>query len=195
MRRVINCFTRIGPEHLASLLLATLISIAAAQTPACADSDDLSQLDLRQASPSAQLSAARVVSIQMSALGQNGAWGSDQGIAVAFRFASPSNRRITGPLERFVKLVANPVYAVMLDHKSVEVGEARKNASGDVAQVPVLVTSSDNERVGFVFTLSLQTPGERGESEDDTLEQPICRCWMTDSVSRVELPKDERQSI
>jgi len=176
------------------LVLALLVlsaGVNAAQTTAETDPDSQ---DLRHAAPSAELSPESVVNIQMTALGQNRVWGGDQGIAVAFRFASPSNRRVTGPLQRFIKMVANPVYSVMLDHKTVEVGEARSNATGDVAQVPVLVEGADNERVGFLFTLSLQQP-EDAASDSDASEQADCRCWMTDGVSRVELPQEKRKSI
>lgn len=58
--------------------------------------------------PDPALDPADAVRIQVQALAENGA--DDAGIALTFRFASPDNRRQTGPLERFVAMVKGPVY-------------------------------------------------------------------------------------
>jgi|GEM_PF-211316 len=179
-RLSVNSLRRATQTLLAALLLVQGLSVQA-----------LDQ-DLRLASPDPELQPKTVVAIQMEALGKNARWGGDQGIGVAFRFASPSNRRVTGPLERFIQLVANPAYSVMLDHEGVEVGDARLSESGTVAQVPVLVKGEGNERVGFMFSLSLQNSTQSEQSGDN---ENVCKCWMTDSVSRIELPDQPGQSI
>lgn len=198
MKKISRDLTHAARCAATGLMLAVILAVSGGAS--AEDQDvDINDPALRQAAPNVDLSPTRVVNIQMTALGQNGKWGDDQGIAVAFRFASPSNRRVTGPLERFVKLLENPVYSAMLDHKSVEIGAARTNATGDVAQVPVVVNGLEDERVGFMFTLSLQQPlnGEtdEGAGVQEGVPEVSCECWMTDSVSRIELPQDRRQSI
>ncbi len=44
----------------------------------------------------------------------------DRGIEVTFNFASPTNKRMTGPLERFKVMVRNSVYGPMINHRSAE---------------------------------------------------------------------------
>jgi hypothetical protein len=58
--------------------------------------------------PDPALDPADAVRVQVQALAENGA--DDAGIALTFRFASPDNRRQTGPLGRFVAMVKGPVY-------------------------------------------------------------------------------------
>ena len=55
--------------------------------------------------PSPDLSPEDVVRIQVEALQRNDEPSPDAGIEAAFRFASPSNRRATGPLGRFSEMV------------------------------------------------------------------------------------------
>ena len=52
--------------------------------------------------PSAELAPEEVVAAQLHALRQNDPANRDAGIRIAFRFASPGNRQVTGPIERFI---------------------------------------------------------------------------------------------
>jgi len=112
----------------------------------------------------------------MEALGASNTPHDSGGIEIAFRFASPANKQMTGPLERFVTIVRDPVYAPMLDHSDVVYGPAL--VEGDVAQVPVVVTGPGGDQAGYVFRLSRQT------------EPPFANCWMTDGVVRRPLKPD-----
>ena len=56
---------------------------------------------LPQTKPDPSLSPQDVVSIQIEALRNNDTPYENRGIEVTFNFASPANKRITGPLERF----------------------------------------------------------------------------------------------
>ncbi|MEJ7618009.1 MAG: DUF4864 domain-containing protein [Pyrinomonadaceae bacterium] len=127
--------------------------------------------------PSPQLSPAEVIGIQLRALKDNDA--EDGGLAIVFSFASPSNRFVTGPLERFIKLVKNPVYRPMLNHRATE----RKpiEISGGAASQRVVIVDAQGETATFVFVLTKQ------------VEEPFKDCWMTDGVERVE--DDSRNQI
>ena len=70
--------------------------------------------DLPQTEPDPSLPPQDVVSIQIEALQNNDIPYEDRGIEVTFNFASPANKRMTGPLERFKVMVRNPVHIPIL---------------------------------------------------------------------------------
>jgi len=87
---------------------------------------------------------------------------------VTFNFASPANKRLTGPLERFKAMVRNPTYGPMIDHRSakyenlvVEDGSAR---------VDIILTAKEGVYLGYRFFLSRQQGN------------PYEGSWMTDAV-------------
>jgi hypothetical protein len=120
--------------------------------------------------PSPKLTPGQVVRIVMDALQHNDE--DDSGIAVTFDFASPANREVTGPLERFAQMVKNPAYGPMLNYKSAEYGKAV--VVDDQAQQVVKIVAADDEVAVYVFRLSKQPDGEYEG------------CWMTDGVIRVQ---------
>jgi len=128
--------------------------------------------------PDPGLSPEEVVQIQTEALGNNDHPYPDAGIEITFRFASPQNKLSTGPLPRFIGIVRGPVYGLMINHAGAEFGPA--HIDGNVAQVPVLITTPDGKRAGYVFRLSHQ------------LQAPYEQCWMTDSVVRMPLKNPNR---
>ena len=129
------------------------------------------------ASPNPKLKPEEVIELQIEALRKNDVPAPDSGIKTAFLFASPENRAATGPVERFIRLVKNPLYRPMLNHKSVK--REMIVVAGDVAQQRVTITAADGEQVIYKFTLSKQQAGEYKD------------CWMTDGVERV--GDEERQ--
>ena len=130
--------------------------------------------------PSPNYSPGDVIRIQLQALADNDHPYRNAGIEVAFRFASPVNKIATGPLERFIQMVHNPVYRPMLNHKAAFYGELHAK-SNQAAQV-VILTTPNGERVGYFFTLSRQKGG------------PCHDCWMTDSVLRFEVGEEFRET-
>jgi hypothetical protein len=119
-----------------------------------------------QFEPNPALSPEEVVKIQVEALQKNDDL--DRGIEVTFKFASPANKEITGPLYRFKQLVKNPVYRPMLNHKLAEYGPME--ISGDIASQRVTIIERNGQATVYIFSLSKQNgPGCEG-------------CWMTDSV-------------
>lgn len=150
--------------YCASRFLALILSSWLAST-AVAD-----EVLLPELAPDPELSAINVVRIQLSALSNNDTPRPDAGIEITFRFASPDNRRQTGPLPRFIQLVKNPVYGPMVDHLAAEVGEPV--TSGDKQMVPVVLTARNGARAAYMFILGKQTEDCDG-------------CWMTEAVMRI----------
>ncbi len=153
------------PPALAALLLAAFLLLPARATLA-APPDSL-------AAPAPDLTPAEVVRLQVEALGANDMPGADAGIRTAYRFASPGNKRATGPLRRFRTLFDGPAYGPMIGHQGATVSEAQ--VEGDTAQVGVILQLGDGARIGYVFRLSRQRTA------------PHDGCWMTDAVLPVEV--------
>ena len=122
--------------------------------------------DIENAYPEPKLKPNDVVRLQLLAMQQND--DSDFGIEVTFRFASPANKKQTGPLKRFIGLVRNPSYRPLLNHINATFLEL--TVEEVFAVQDVIITKSNGERIGYRFRLSIQKgpvyPG----------------CWMTDSV-------------
>ncbi len=126
-----------------------------------------------QTEPDPSLSPQDVVSIQIEALQNNDTPYEDRGIEVTFNFASPTNKRMTGPLERFKFMVRNPVYGPMINHRSAEYENVR--VEGDFAQVDAILQSKDGRYLGYRFMLSRQ----HGNAYEGS--------WMTDAVYRFDV--------
>ena len=121
--------------------------------------------------PNPTLSAEEVVKIQLDALQNNDIMPDNRGIRIAFRFASPANKNATGPLERFIALVKNPLYKSLIGFEHATLEDMR--FAGNLAQQRVVLHMRGGKDAAFVFTLSRQREGdEKG-------------CWMTDGVLRV----------
>ena len=124
--------------------------------------------------PSPELSPAQVVAAVLEALKHNDRPSADQGIKVTFRFASPDNKKATGPIDHFLDLVKNPLYQPLLNHTAAVAGEVR--IDGDVAEQAVKVRAADGSSATYLFRLSRQPAGTyKG-------------CWMTDGVIRLDPP-------
>jgi hypothetical protein len=116
--------------------------------------------------PDQRLSPAEVVRLQVDALR---AFRSDESaISQCYALASPANRAVTGPLDRFSAMVHNPTYRSLVFQNDALVGQELVRGG----QATVLVTVLDEHRTphSFRFFLSKQT------------EQPYVDCWMTDAV-------------
>jgi hypothetical protein len=122
--------------------------------------------------PSPNLSPNQVVQTVMEAMQRNNDPSPDAGIKTAFNFASPANKRQTGPVDRFVQMVRNPMYKPMLEFHAIEYGML--TIEGDAAQQLVTVVDIDSRVASYVFSLSRQSNGR------------YAGCWMTDGVIRVE---------
>lgn len=110
----------------------------------------------------------RVVELQLDALADNDTPSENAGIKTAYNFASPANRRSTGPLDRFVRMVEGQRYAPMINHVEATTGPMERD--GTAAAQNVTLTGPDGRTVTYEFGLSKQTSGE------------FAGCWLTDRV-------------
>jgi hypothetical protein len=120
--------------------------------------------------PNSKFTPEQVIKIQLDALRRNDQPTPDSGIRIAFRFASPTNREATGPIERFIPLVKSPLYIPLLNHRRAVQGKLRMD--GNAAQQSVTITDRNGRTAIYLFTLSKQR------------EAPYADCWMTDGVER-----------
>ena len=115
--------------------------------------------------PDPALSPEDVIRIQLEALRHNDR--GNRGIEVAFRFASPTNRANTGPLSRFITMIAHGPYSLMLDYRDADYGPVEIVA--DQARQRVTLTGT-RASMTYWFLLSRQS------------QPPCVDCWMTDAV-------------
>ncbi len=151
-----------------ALLVAAAVLLAAPGATLHAALGDAPAAALALPKPSAELAPEDVVRIVIHALGSNDEPFADAGIATTFGFASPANRRNTGPLDRFTRMVKSPPYGVMVDHVASEFSEVVY--VGDGAYQLVHLTTRDGGEVVFAFRLSRQRDGV------------YAGMWMTDAV-------------
>ncbi len=124
--------------------------------------------------PNAELSPVDVVNMQLAALADNDNPLPNSGIATVFRFASPSNKEATGPLDRFTMMVKGDPYRDMLNHRQSELMPAMESPSHTL--IPVRLVTREGKDARYVFVLTRQ-------------QSEACKgCWMTDAV----MPVDDR---
>lgn len=129
--------------------------------------EDLGNLDLARVElPRPSLSPTEVVELQLAGLADPSPDG--VGILQCYCFASPGNKIVTGPLERFHQMVRSGNYQCLSRPRAVLVGEPIVQA--DVARVLVTVLDENWRVRAFTFVLSKQK------------EEPCRDCWMTDAV-------------
>ena len=79
--------------------------------------------------PNNELKPFDVVKIQLSALKNNNIPYKNAGIEQTWEFAHPSNKKFTGPLSRFIRLLNDESYNALLnhlEHKIVEIFKSEK---------------------------------------------------------------------
>ena len=135
---------------------------------AAAVASTLAAGEFGDARPDPSLGPEEVVRIQIGALGDNDDPHPDNGIGVTFRFASPANKVMTGPVERFKAMVHSPGFQPLIDYRSASYENLV--IDGDNAAIDVILLGKDSIFVGYRFTLSRQRGGA------------CAGCWMTDSV-------------
>lgn len=127
--------------------------------------------------PNTDLQPGEVVEIVMDALANNDRPFPNAGIETTFNFASPSNRAVTGPLDRFVTLVKGPVYGQMVNHRDSTLSEVV--IDGDQAICLVQIVDIANDTYYYAFRLGLQQQGD------------YAGMWLTEAVWPLENPGRE----
>jgi hypothetical protein len=129
--------------------------------------------ELFRRNPDPSLTPQQVVAIQLEAFRNNDE--EDRGIEVAFRFASPENRAITGPVPRFAGMMRGGAYRIMLEYDSVLYAPLVRD--GDVAVQRVALTMG-GVTIVYDFVLRRQSAGVYVD------------CWMTEGVQVIQLPRE-----
>ena len=111
-----------------------------------------------------------VVQIQLRSLKQNDNPKKDNGIEQTWEFAHPSNRKNTGPLDRFKTMIKGKSYGMLLNHLDHKVVEIKTTDLTVLFEVTVL----DKNKAYYKFNWTV---------EKYTAEGPLKGCWLTTMVS------------
>ena len=120
--------------------------------------------------PSKSISPKEVVSIQLSGLKNNDLEYKDSGIEQTWNFAHPNNKRVTGPLDNFKRMIKSESYQMMINHLTHTITEV--GSSDKWAQFEVIIL--DQNKIYHKFNWQV---------EKYTLEGTLQDCWMTTMVS------------
>ena len=120
--------------------------------------------------PSNELKPIDVVKIQLSALKNNNIPYKNAGIKQTWEFAHPSNKKSTGPLSRFIKLLNDKNYNALLNHFEHKIVEIFKSENKFIYEVTVL----DKEKFFLKYNWQVEKLLNEG---------PLDNCWLTTSVS------------
>tara|TARA_Y100000741_G_C18019000_1_gene463480 strand:+ start:17 stop:598 length:582 start_codon:yes stop_codon:yes gene_type:complete len=114
-----------------------------------------------------------VLTIQLNSLQRNNIPFNDAGIEQVWKFAHPKNKKMTGPLENFKKMIYSKNYKMLIGHKNSEITILNKNSTMSVFKVDIL--SSDKKKYSYIWQI-----------EKVQQEGKLKNCWMTTSVSNPE---------
>ena len=120
--------------------------------------------------PNSSIAPKEVVKIQLSGLQQNDLEYKDSGIEQTWNFAHPNNKKVTGPLNNFKRMIKGASYQMMIDHLShtiTEVGSSNKSV-----QFEVIIL--DKNKIYHKFNWQVEKYTEEGSLKD---------CWLTTMVS------------
>ena len=87
--------------------------------------------------PSSNIKPSEVVKIQLNGLQKNDLDFKDSGIEQTWNFAHPNNKKVTGPLPNFKRMIKGDAYQMMLDHLSHTITEL--GSSDNWAQFEVII--------------------------------------------------------
>ena len=120
--------------------------------------------------PNNSILPADVVKIQLVGLMNNDKEYKDSGIEQTWKFAHPNNKKATGPLDNFKRMIKGDTYQMMLNHLSHTVTQL---GSGEKwAQFEVVIL--DKNKIYHKFNWQVEKYVEDGDLKD---------CWLTTMVS------------
>ena len=91
--------------------------------------------------PNSNIKPDKVIEIQLSGLQNNDLVYKDSGIEQTWNFAHPSNKKVTGPLDKFKRIIKGDSYQMMINHLSHTI---TKLGSGENwAQFEVILLDKD----------------------------------------------------
>ena len=123
--------------------------------------------------PNVSLKAIDVLLIQLNSLQRNNIPFKDAGIEQVWEFAHPNNKKVTGPLKKFKKMIYSKNYEMLIGHDNNEITILNENANKSVYKVYIL--SNDKKKYSYIWQI-----------EKVQQEGKLMNCWMTTSVSNPE---------
>jgi len=123
--------------------------------------------------PNNKIEPIEVVKIQLLGLQKNDDKFEDSGIEQTWNFAHPSNKKVTGPLNRFKKMIKGNNYQMMINHLSHNITQIRGGDSWVQFEVILL----DKEKTYHKFNWQVEKYMQDG---------PLKDCWLTTMVSSPE---------
>ena len=121
--------------------------------------------------PSSAIKPADVVKIQLTGLQKNDLDFKDSGIEQTWYFAHPNNKKVTGPLGNFKRMIKGDSYQMMINHLSHTITQLISKDNWAQFEVVIL----DNNKIYHKFNWQV---------EKYTLEGVLKDCWLTTMVSR-----------
>ena len=120
--------------------------------------------------PNSNIKPKEVVKIQLSGLQKNDLNFKDSGIEQTWNFAHPNNKKVTGPLGNFKKMLKGNSYEMMINHLSHTITQL--GSSDKWAQFEVVIL--DKNKIYHKFNWQVEKYTKEGELKD---------CWLTSMVS------------
>ena len=120
--------------------------------------------------PSSNIKPSEVVKIQLLGLQNNNDGFEDSGIEQTWNFAHPNNKKVTGPLDKFKRMIKSNNYQMMINHISHTITEIRGGDNWVQFEVIIL----DNKKIYHKFNWQVEKYTEDG---------PLKDCWLTTMVS------------
>jgi len=120
--------------------------------------------------PSSNINPKEVVKIQLTGLQKNDFKFKDSGIEQTWNFAHPNNKKVTGPLGNFKRMLKGDSYQMMINHLSHTITQL--GSTDKWAQFEVIIL--DKSKIYHKFNWQVEKYTEDGELKD---------CWLTTMVS------------
>ena len=120
--------------------------------------------------PTNSILPAEVIKIQLVGLMDNDRDFKDSGIEQTWNFAHPNNKKVTGPLDNFKRMIKGDAYQMMINHLSHTITQL--GSSEKWAQFEVIIL--DKDKIYHKFNWQVEKYTKDGELKD---------CWLTTMVS------------
>ena len=120
--------------------------------------------------PNNKIEPSEVVKIQLIGLQKNDLEFKDSGIEQTWNFAHPNNKKVTGPLPNFKRMIKGDAYQMMINHLSHTITQL--GIDDNWAQFEVVIL--DKDKIYHKFNWQV---------EKYTLEGVLKDCWLTTMVS------------
>ena len=120
--------------------------------------------------PNTNLQPFDVLMIQLNSLKNNNIPYKDAGIEQTWEFAHPNNKAMTGPLDKFKKMIYSESYKILISHQSAEITILKETQ--DISVYKVTVLTKNKKKYYYIWQV-----------EKVLSEGKLKNCWMTSSVS------------